>query len=169
MNQVWSRGMEAPFNFELNGLYILLFDRGGKSFTFHWSLYLHQTETSGYTYQLLNDGDSPFTWYFDSGPSENIKYSDRLLVALPIGVLNPILHKAVHDRLSQIPITYSTRFDDRITCRVWLKEALFILDDEGYIGLLGPVNGIEAEATSYAIRNKGSRLKGTTRSTGIVA
>lgn len=44
-----------------------------------------------------------------------------------------------------------------------------MLDDEGFIKFIVPVNEIEAEATSYAIRNKDGGLKGAARSAGTVA
>lgn len=92
--------------------------------------------------------------------------SQRLLVALKIGVLNPILHEPLLDRLKEIPIAYSTRFHESITCRVWLKEALFALDDEGYTKLTRSVNDIEVEARNLAIQNKSQGKKTISRSAG---
>jgi hypothetical protein len=90
-------------------------------------------------------------------------------VALKIGVLNPTFHQSLLDRLKEIPIAYSTRFHESITCRVWLKEALFALDDEGYINLTGSVNDIEREATNLAIQNKIQGKKTISRSAGSQA
>lgn len=56
--------------------------------------------------------------------------------------------------MAQIPIQYSARFREDITCRVWVKEALFALDDEGYIKLTKSVDAIDNEARSEAIKNK---------------
>jgi hypothetical protein len=160
--------MSTQFTFEINGLYILLSDRGEKSYTFHWVLYLHQSTTSGYIYHLINDPDST-SWRFDPQPSRNVMYSQELLVALKIGVLNPTLHQSLLDRLKEIPIAYSTRFHESITCRVWLKEALFELDDEGYINITGSVNDIEREATNLAIQNKIQGKKTISQSAGSQA
>jgi hypothetical protein len=73
------------------------------------------------------------------------------------------------DRLWQIPIAYSTQFHESITCRVWLKEALFALDDEGYIKLTESVDDIEAEAKNLAMRNKSRGTKTVARSSGSQA
>ncbi|KAF7163166.1 hypothetical protein CNMCM5623_008236 [Aspergillus felis] len=160
--------MSTKITFDVNGLYILLSDRGDKGYTFHWGLYLHQAEDSGYLYHLINETDSS-SWRFDPGPSKNMMNSQRLLVALKIGVLEPTLHQALLDRLWQIPIAYSTRFHESITCRVWLKEALFALDDEGYIKLTESVDDIETEAKNLAMRNKIGGTKTVARSRGSQA
>ncbi|PKX98925.1 uncharacterized protein P174DRAFT_437361 [Aspergillus novofumigatus IBT 16806] len=161
--------MSTEITFDVNGLYILLSDRGENSYTFHWALYLHQAENSGYLYHLINESDSTSSWRFDPQPSQDAIDSQRLLVALNIGVLEPTLHQALLDRLRQIPIAYSTRFHENITSRVWLKEALFALDDEGYIKLTEGVNDIEAEATNLAMRNKIRGTKTVARSSGSQA
>ncbi|KAJ6186656.1 hypothetical protein N7519_007957 [Penicillium mononematosum] len=121
--------------FETNGLYILVSDRGDKSYTFHWRLYLHQCPTG----------------------------------ALKIGELDPILHAHFLERLHQVPIVDSVRFRERITCRVWLKEALFALDDEGYIMLTRSVDDIEAEARNLGLRNKSLGRRTVVRSCGSQA
>jgi hypothetical protein len=155
----------AHLTFETNGLYILLSDRGEKSYTFHWRLYLHQSPTSGTIYHLLNDAD-PTIWRFEHLPEQTVLNDHALLGALKIGVLDPILQAHFLERLHQIPIVDSVRFRERITCRVWLKEALFALDDEGYIMLTRSVNDIEAEARNLALRNKSLGRSTVVRSCG---
>ncbi|KGO42696.1 hypothetical protein PEX1_057320 [Penicillium expansum] len=151
--------------FEINGLYILLSDRGDKSYTFHWRLYLHQSAKSGSIYHLLNDID-PTIWRFEHLPDQTVIYNQALLGALKIGVLDPTLHAHFLERLHQIPIVDSVRFRERITCRVWLKEALFALDDEGYIMLTRSVDEIEAEARNLALQNKTLGRRTVVRSCG---
>ncbi|KAJ5952995.1 uncharacterized protein N7479_011408 [Penicillium vulpinum] len=155
----------SQLNFEVNGLYILLSDRGDKSYTFHWRFYLHQSSTSGSIYHLLNDID-PAIWRFGHLPDQTVIYDPLLLGALKIGVLDPTLHAHFLERLRQIPIVDSVRFRERITCRVWLKEALFELDDEGYIMLMRSVDDIEAEARSLALQNKSLARRTVVRSGG---
>lgn len=161
--------IDTPYlTFELNGLYILLSDRGDKSYTFHWRLYLHQSPTSGSIYHLLNDID-PTIWRFEHLPDQTVIYDPSLLGALKIGVLDPTLHAHFLERLHQIPLVDSVRFRERITCRVWLKEALFALDDEGYIMLTRNVDDIEAEARNLALRNKSLGRRSVSRSCGSQA
>ncbi|KAJ5157345.1 uncharacterized protein N7482_008445 [Penicillium canariense] len=133
--------MSTQFTFEINGLYILLSDSGDKSYTFHWGLYLHQSTTSGYLYHLINEPNST-SWRFDPRPSQNVINPNRLF--------NPIPRK---HHLSS----------------VWVKEALFELDDEGYIKLTQSVNEIEVEARNLAIRNKSQGKKTISRSAGSQA
>lgn len=114
---------------------------------------------------LINEYDST-NWRFDPQPSQESIDSQRLLMALKIGVLEHTLHQALLHRLWQIPIAYSTRFHESITCRVWLKEALFALDGEGYIKLTESVNDIEAKATNLEMRNKIRGTKTVARSSG---
>lgn len=151
--------------FEVNGLYILLSDWGDKSYTFHWRFYLHQNPTSGSIYHLLNDID-PTIWRFEHLPDQSVIYDPSLLGALKIGVLDSILHAHFLERLGQIPLVDSVRFRESITCRVWLKEALFALDDEGYIILTRSVDDIEVEATNLALQNKSLGRRTVVRSIG---
>ncbi|OQD60804.1 hypothetical protein PENPOL_c020G08343 [Penicillium polonicum] len=152
-------------SFEINGLYILLSNRGDKSYTFHWRLYLHQNTTSGSIYHLLNDLDSTI-WRLEHLSNQTVVFNPLLLGALKIGVLGPTLHAPFLERLRQIPIVDSVRFREKITCRVWLKEALFLLDDEGYIMLTCSVDDIEVEARNLALRNKSLGRRTVVRSCG---
>ena len=72
--------------FVVNGLFIVLSDRGDKSYTFHWRLYLHQSPTSDSIHHLLNDID-PTTWRFEHLPNESVIYDQAHLGTLKIGVL----------------------------------------------------------------------------------
>lgn len=69
-------------------------------------------------------------------------------------MLDPAIHANLLERLYQIPIIDSVRFRERITCRVWVKEALFALDDEGYIILTRSVDENEVKARNLGLRKK---------------
>lgn len=62
--------------------------------------------------------------------------------------MDPILHGSLAERLADVPVT------EPVTCRLWLKRALFALDDEGYTGLTKEVDDIEMEGTILAEENK---------------
>ncbi|OQD75154.1 hypothetical protein PENDEC_c008G02811 [Penicillium decumbens] len=160
--------MATSLIYKTNGLYILLSDRGEQSYTFHWALYLHQSTNSGFIYDLINEANST-SWRFNQQTGQDARAFQRILVALKIGDLDPALHRSLLDRLKEIPIAYSTRFHESITCRVWLKEALFALDDEGYIMLAKSVNEIETEATTLAMQNKTLGKQTVSRSVGSQA
>ncbi|PYI09857.1 hypothetical protein BO78DRAFT_23965 [Aspergillus sclerotiicarbonarius CBS 121057] len=133
--------------FETNGLYLLLSDRGAES-TFHWGLYLAKSPASGDIFDIVNS-PNPRVWAYQPKSNQQVATSKRHLLALKVGDLDPALHGPLETRLSQIPIQYSTRFHEAITCRVWVKEALFALDDEGFIKLIETINGIETEASIF--------------------
>ncbi|RAL08025.1 uncharacterized protein BO97DRAFT_355050, partial [Aspergillus homomorphus CBS 101889] len=134
-----------------NNLYLLLLDRGSIS-TFHWTLYLATSPTHGTIFLINGPGSS--VWEFESKTNEEATRAGRLLVALELGHVDPALHAALADCLARIPIEYSARFREAMTCRVWIKEALFALDDEGYVLLGSSVEGVEENARNRAMRNR---------------
>lgn len=145
--------LTTPLRFEPNTLYILLLDRGD-TYLFHWQLYLTTTTHEGTTFHITNDA-GPTTWQYESNPTKEIPHLRRLLLALKVSALEPVLHKALADRLALVPLTlFSTRFREHLSCRVWVKEALFALDDEGYVNLGKSVRDIEEEAKYLAMLNK---------------
>ncbi len=79
--------------------------------------------------------------------------SINLLVAVKIAVLDSVLQDALPDRLAQIAVSDSSLYGI-ITCRVWVKQALHELDDEGYIKLTQSVDAVEEEAVEVAMENK---------------
>jgi hypothetical protein len=173
----------STLTFESNGLYILLLDRGEDTFTFHWAFYLAKPkapnsggsggEGDGIIFHVINPASST-EWIYESKTSKDDGdvlqgYSRRLILALKIAVMDPVLHEPLSDRLAQIPIdSYSTRFHENITCRVWVKEALFALDEEGFIKLTASVDAIEAEAMELALRNKARRVRTIAESSGCI-
>lgn len=142
-----------PLTLNENGLYILLFDLGG-GYRFNWQLYLATSTESGTIFHLINPGHSDASWQFEAKPSNDERRSPSLVLATQIALLDPILHQALQSRLSSISMTYSVRFRENISRRVWVKEALYTLDNEGYITLTNTVDCIEKEVTTTAMINK---------------
>lgn len=145
--------MESQF--EINSLYLLLLDRGD-AHTFHWGFLLANSPEDGEIFHLINWKNSP-DWEYEHISSDRVDMSRRLLLALKIAVMGPVLRPALRSRLSQIPIQDSIQFREKITCRVWIKEALFALDEEGYIKLTGTVDEVEEEARDEAMVNATNR------------
>lgn len=139
-----------PLHFEPNGLYICLLDRG-ETYNFHWELYLAQTATTGVICHIVND-KGPSLWEFQTIPTNELPSLHRLLVALKIGTIAPMMHRPLCNRLGLIPLDlFSARYGESLTCRVWIKEALFALDDEGYVILAVNVADIDREANHHAL------------------
>ncbi|KAL3472022.1 hypothetical protein BJX99DRAFT_236412 [Aspergillus californicus] len=153
--------------FETNGLYLLLSDRGDIS-KFHWGLYLATSPLGGQIGHLVNRAGM-VDWQYESTTSQNDATPNKLLLALKLADLDPALHDALMARMSQIPIQYSTRFRESMTCRVWIKEALYELDDEGYIELTESVDKIEADAKTGAIINKAAGRQTVAKCKGTIA
>ncbi|KAK2765105.1 hypothetical protein FQN54_008804 [Arachnomyces sp. PD_36] len=153
--------------FDPNGLYILLTDIGAE-LQFHWGFYLATAPKEGWIFHLINNEDTNHEWKYQTKPSVNVPSSLNLLVAVKIAVLEPGLHAPFGDRLAQIPIAPSPLYGP-ITCRTWLKEALFHLDNEGYIKLIKSVDAVEDEALMEAANNQPRRRRTAIRSTGSAA
>lgn len=153
--------------FDTNGLYILLSDIGAEV-QFHWGFYLATGTEEGMIYHLINNASTNHGWKYQAKSSVKVPNSLNLLVAVKIGVLDPVLHAPLGDRLANIPIAASPRYGP-ITCRVWLKEALSELDNEGYIKLTWTIDEIEVEALTEAADNLPRKKRTIVHSSGSAA
>ncbi|KAL5336017.1 hypothetical protein BJX70DRAFT_401076 [Aspergillus crustosus] len=117
-----------PVTFETDGLYILLSDLGDER-QFHWGFYLAKSPDHGQVMHFVNNTDTNHEWKFISRESVGVPKSLTLLVASKIAVMETALHEPLDEKLAQVSTT------EPITCRVWLKRALELLDDEGFIKL----------------------------------
>ncbi|KAI9835338.1 MAG: hypothetical protein M1819_002482, partial [Sarea resinae] len=134
--------------FEAGGLYILVSNIGAESY-FHWGLYHALTPSDGLISHLINTPLTNHRWAYQSKHSSRVSHSLNLLVAVQVGVLEPVLWSALCDRLARISVSSSARHG-HMTCRVWVKRALEELDDEGYIVLARSVDVVEDEAVLMA-------------------
>lgn len=142
-----------PVNLEANGLYIVISNLGYDRL-FHWGLYLATSPNEGLIYHLVGQVTIEETWYYRVKYSTGVPLGHELLLAYKIGVLDPALHEPMAQRLLEVPQGYSIRFGGRVTSRVWVKEALYLLDQEGYIKLTAEIDEIEAEAIDLASWNQ---------------
>jgi hypothetical protein len=135
--------------FKRYGLYILLSDIGYTN-RFHWAFFMSTDENHGTIFHLTNGQDINWrdTWIYETKTINQVPAFDNLLLALQVAEIPPELHQALAKRLAKVPIHGNS------TCRVWLKEALVILDEEGYIKLIRTVQEIEQEAAEQAERNR---------------
>ena len=153
---------------EPNSLYILLLGLGGACL-FEWQLYLASTSTTGRTFHITNDA-GPIAREYKSETVYDMATSAKVVVALQIGIVGPIMHVALAARLALVPLTvYSVRYREGHCCRVWVQEALFALDDEGYLDIGKGVREIEQEAKQCAMLNKSRGTRSVVRSGGSVS
>ncbi|OAX82948.1 hypothetical protein ACJ72_02699 [Emergomyces africanus] len=167
-----------PLPLEPTSLYVLLFDRR-EAYRFHWALFLTAThpktpttseggETEeeeeeqgeattsnppGTLFELTNPNPSNNKlWTYNATILTTLANKHNPLCALKISTIEPLLHEPFQALLGTIPIVpYSQRFGEETTCRVWLKEALYELDQGGFIQLLWPVEEIEKEARALGM------------------
>ncbi|KAE8310115.1 hypothetical protein BDV41DRAFT_566879 [Aspergillus transmontanensis] len=113
-------------------LYILLQSRSTPS-TFHWSLYTTNTHgplTRGTKHDLTDEKAPRRIWSYNSAPANLLELqSQPVIAAVKVDVIDDVemLRGALED------------------CRVWVKEALWGLDQGGFIDLgdRGNVSGIQ--------------------------
>lgn len=152
--------------FEPNSLYVLLLDLGS-AFLFEWQLFLASTTTTGRLFHITNDS-GPVAWEYKT-EMVNMSTCERVVIALQVGIIGPVMHAALAARLRLVPLTiYSVRCRESLCCRVWVQEALFALDDEGYLNITKTAKEIEQEGRQLAILNKSRGTKSVVRSSGFV-
>ncbi|OQE47390.1 hypothetical protein PENCOP_c001G05767 [Penicillium coprophilum] len=155
-----------PLSLEPNALYVLLIDLGG-SCPLEWKLCLTSTPTTGRTFYITNE-TGPTAWQYKTEVVYSIANDMRVVLALKIGVIGPVLHAALGTRLALVPLAlYSARFREGLCCRVWVQEALFALDDEGYISLVRSIVDIEQEARQLGVLNRSRGTRSAVRSSGF--
>ncbi|TGO53507.1 hypothetical protein BCON_0122g00240 [Botryotinia convoluta] len=129
--------------FDVNGLYILL-SNPMERFTYHWGLYLCTRPGAGRIYHVSNAE----TGIWRILP---IKDNYTLMYAMKIAVIDDYTQQALEDRISQVPVE-DNQFGT-LTCRTWVLEALWILNEEGHIKFTNEVRMIEEEALDRANEN----------------
>ncbi|KAB8221280.1 hypothetical protein BDV33DRAFT_202520 [Aspergillus novoparasiticus] len=132
-------------------LYILLQSRSTPS-TFHWSLYTTNTHgplTRGTKHDLTDEKAPRRIWSYNSAPANLLELQSQLVIAaVKVDVIDDVemLRGALEECLGNVPRTaYSSLFREEMSCRVWVKEALWGLDQGGFIDLgdRGNVSGIQ--------------------------
>ena len=125
------RGSRDPIlRLEVNGLYVLLSEQEVSN-RWHWALYLHRGPSQGWTFHITRPTGF---WFYDYRTSESVIYSDEVITALKIAVIDPDMHTILRDRLAQVPLEDTRRFGV-LTCRTWLLQVLEKLDNEGHISI----------------------------------
>ncbi|KAJ9195563.1 hypothetical protein DTO271D3_3256 [Paecilomyces variotii] len=121
-----------PLEFDVDGLYILVRDLGD-TYRFHWGLYLATKPCTGDLFHAVNTVNKN-SWAYEVRQDINL-IDWRFLAAVKVGMIETELHDALRSRLQEIPMGYSSRYKEEMSCRVWVKESLFALDNEGFIQL----------------------------------
>ncbi|CAG8309070.1 unnamed protein product [Penicillium salamii] len=157
--------LQMALLFEPNSFYILLLNLDHECH-FEWQLFLALTTTTGQLFHTTNDPGS-VGWEYKSEMA-NMSTNGRLVIALQIGVIGPVLHTALATRLGLVPLTmFSGRYRD-LCSQMRVQAALFALDDEGYLNIGSSVGSLEQEAIPLAIFNGNRGTRSAVRSSGFV-
>ncbi|EGX94378.1 hypothetical protein CCM_02649 [Cordyceps militaris CM01] len=149
-------------NFDIDSLYVILSEQSQPN-SWHWGIYLHVDEAGGWIFHIRNSAHEP--WYFEHKRSETIMTSKTIMVALRVAIIRP---KDMHGALQSFIGTTQSRIGmadpnqfGRLTCRTWVMQALYQLDQSGYISIMPgyTVQDIEFEADRSAELNSEIRTK----------
>ncbi|KAI5787317.1 hypothetical protein EDC01DRAFT_187463 [Geopyxis carbonaria] len=177
LNQPLGSNMIYPPDllFKPRGIYVIVSDRGLFG-TFHWGLYYCTSMGQGNKFHITNSITNEYKsgqWRFETSKTDNLQNSEKLILGLQIGVVN-FEEKA----LEQVPahitgclegVWEEKRLTDEGTvpsCRIWVKDAISLLSETGYVTLIdgASIESIEAEVVKHGLHNASLRKKGVTKS-----
>ncbi|EEP82713.1 predicted protein [Uncinocarpus reesii 1704] len=158
---------EARMRVDAAGVYVLVFNMG---FTdrFHWGLFVAEGDTDGFLHHYT-DKSPTGDWEYQVISPYNVQNSLSLLTALKIGKLDDMRNEfltVVHERLKDVKV------DGVQSCRKWLLEAIYLLANEGYLGIQpdrNKINFIEYEAKDAAMRAMQARKPSVEKSRSSAA
>lgn len=148
---------DAELRLDTDALYIVL-TLQSTSNAWHWALYLHVRETYGLVFHISSLGARGI-WEYRCDESRDMIYSQSAISVVKIADMGPEMHEALHRRIGlgsrpAIPLIDTVQFG-RLTCRTWVLQALYELDNEGYISVRPgySIRDLEQEALSLASNN----------------
>lgn len=132
-SQTIKKFLQMALLFEPNSFYILLLNLDHHCH-FEWQLFLALTTTTGQLFHRTNDPGS-VGWEYKSEMAD-MSTNGRLVIALQIGVIGPVLHAALATRLGLVPLTgFSGRYRDlcskcgfRRRYLPWMTKGIWILE-----------------------------------------
>lgn len=116
---------------EAGGLYICLWNMGDAKRA-HWGLFVAMNAKRGYVFQCKHGPHTNHKWVFDDKVNYSLGESVTFLSALKISKVDmetKVLAEII-SRLKDLPFTES-----KDSCRAWVMRSIFMLADEGFIGL----------------------------------
>lgn len=142
---------------DVNALYIILSTQSTSN-VWHWVLYLHISESLGWVFHITNLGS--VTWEYHCHESTDMACSSTAISVVKVADMAPEMHEALQRRIGLdgrpvVRLEDTDRFG-RLSCRTWLLQVLYELDDEGYISVRPgySIRDVEQEALALASNNK---------------
>ncbi|PLB48317.1 hypothetical protein P170DRAFT_437985 [Aspergillus steynii IBT 23096] len=143
--------------YEDYSIYIMLKSRGALP-GFHWGLFIPTSSPAGELWHATNETGG---WVVTPTSTNEIPFSMALVLAYKIGSISPSGLGAVKNILDNVPynISHSPNTNEPFSCRIWVKDALVQLRENGFM-LLRDVSEIEEELIDRASDHKESVERG---------
>ncbi|KAJ6784053.1 hypothetical protein PWT90_00340 [Aphanocladium album] len=148
---------KAQLQLDVNGLYIILSTQSANN-VWHWVLYLHISDSLGWVFHITNLGT--VSWEYHCHESTDMVCSPAAISVVKVADMAPEMHEALRARIGLdsrpvVKLEDNERFG-RLSCRTWLLQVLYELDNEGYISVRPgySIRDVEQEAFALASNNK---------------
>ncbi|KAK2871592.1 hypothetical protein FQN49_003024 [Arthroderma sp. PD_2] len=140
--------------YENYSIYVILSTRGANP-GFHWGIFVPTDTPTGQVWHATNREGG---WKLEQRPSSNVPFSMSLVLAYKIGSVNDSNWQTCKDVLSGVAAGPhpSPNTGEAFSCRVWAKDAIIALRDNGIIVLEEDLSSIEALLLSRASQHKSS-------------
>ncbi|OAQ96044.1 hypothetical protein LLEC1_02747 [Akanthomyces lecanii] len=147
----------VQLHLDINALYIVLSTQSASK-AWHWALYLHIGPRLGWVFYITNLGC--VRWEYHCDEAADMAYSATAVSAVKIAEMVPEMHEALRRRIG-LDGRPAAKLQDTeqfgpLTCRSWLLQALYELDNEGYVSVLPGCSATDVgkEASSLASTNQ---------------
>ncbi|KAF7875103.1 hypothetical protein EAF04_002275 [Stromatinia cepivora] len=133
---------------ENNTVYMTLNSRGVPG-TFHWGIFITSSAPDGVHYHATNRFGG---WVPEFRPTTKITQSLTLVIVYKIGIVSSQTRLKVDQVLEAVPAdgSASLRTGEAFTCRIWTKDALVALHDNGNVTLPADIDTLERQAFAAA-------------------
>ncbi|KAL2885368.1 FAD binding domain family protein [Ceratocystis lukuohia] len=149
---------EPAFNFDPQTLYLLVSTTSHKpSCPHHWSLLISRSTSEG---DLLEPTEADNKrWAFSStqksaAQMQTMATDGTLLLATKLADVEEMLHPSLCSRVGRVPITKTNSHGDSFSSRLWCKQVLGELENEGYIDLKLKPSEIDFEVVQQVNGNQ---------------
>lgn len=133
-------------------IYMTLESRGAQP-GFHWGIFIPTATPSGYVWHVT---DREGSWKLEQIVSATVPFSISLVLAYKVGSISSSTWQMCYSTLQAVPVINqpSPNEPEVFSCRVWAKNAIQALYDNGVIILAEAVPSIENKLVNWANAHK---------------
>lgn len=152
-------GPDVSQTLEVGGIYVTLWHVSWIP-NFHWGLFLALDTSSGLGFHYINQPWQDRPWAYEELYIHKIVISQNFQAGLKVSELVDTDEGTIEylkTRLSKVT------FQGEVGCRAWVKQALLLMAEEGFMGLPFDsiiMDAIEIEAMDLACRCEMAKKKG---------